>query len=310
MARRIVSVAVVLLGLNGREDTLRCLETLQHSDTPDLRIILVDNGSTDGSGDAVREAYPEVTVLRQETNQGFSEGNNIGIREGLAGGADWVMIVNNDTLFARDTISKMVEAAQTDPAIGVVCPLILYAEPDDVIWYAGRKFDLRRGYHGRPWGLGDKDTGQFTGIYDVDTATGCAMLMPRAALEKVGLLDAELFFYMEDTDWCLRFRESGYRVVVAADARLWHAVSSAFGGENNDTVYYYGIRNTIEILNRHEPMRGPRKLIRTAEVVIAYTVFVRQARSKPKAFKAIIEGFRDQRARRLGARGTHLIPGR
>ena len=94
---------------------MRCLETLRQSDTPGPRVILVDNGSTDGSGEAVRERFPEVTVLRQETNLGFSEGNNVGIREGLAGGADWVMIVNNDTLFAPDTISKMVEAAEADP---------------------------------------------------------------------------------------------------------------------------------------------------------------------------------------------------
>ena len=89
------------------------------------------------------------------------------------------------------------------------------------------------------------------------------MLMPRAAIEEVGLLDAELFFYMEDTDWCLRFREAGYKCVVATDAHLWHAVSSAFGGENNDTIYYYGVRNTSRSATATRPCAGFARLVRT-----------------------------------------------
>ena len=305
-----MSVAVVLVSLNGRDYTLDCLRSLQETETPEVRTILVDNGSTDGTADAVEAAFPEVQVLRQVTNTGFAEGNNIGIRAALEAGADWVLILNNDTTIAPDTIARMIEVATASPDIGVVCPLILYADPPDRIWYAGRDFDPRRGYHGSPWGLGDTDTGQYAGVNDVDTATGCAMLMPAAALERVGLMDPALFLYLEDIDWCLRFREAGYRVVVAGDARVWHAVSSAGGGENNDSVYYYGVRNVLEICNRHAPVRGIRKLVRTAEAVIAYTVFVRQAKDKRKALKAVAEGFRDYRRGRLGARGTHVIPGR
>ena len=299
-----MTVAIVLLSYNGREDTVACLTSLRALDEPVTRIVLVDNGSTDGTPEAVAEEFPEVEVLPQTENLGFAEGNNVGIRHAIAAGAEWILIANNDTLFAPDTVTNMLAAATSSPDIGVVCPLILYADQPDRIWYAGRDFDARRGYHGRPHGFGDVDHGQFGGVRDVGTATGCAMLMPVAAIEEVGLMAPELFLYLEDIDWCLRFREAGFRVVVAGDARLWHRVSATGGGEHNPGIYYYGVRNTLEVCNRHAPLHGLRGARRTAETLIAYTVFVRRAQHKAKSLRAIAEGFRDQRARRLGPRGA------
>ena len=108
-----MSVAVVLVSLNGRDYTLGRLCSLQEAETPEVRTILVDNGSTDGTADAVEAAFPEVQVLRQVTNTGFAEGNNIASGAALEAGADWVLILNNDTTIAPDTIARMIEVAVT-----------------------------------------------------------------------------------------------------------------------------------------------------------------------------------------------------
>lgn len=295
-------VTVVLLARNGRADTLACLASLARLDPPGVSVVLVDNGSTDGTPEAVRAAFPDVEVLEQHANLGFAEGNNVGVRHALDAGAAWVLVANNDTVFAPDTVAALLRAAAADPTIGVACPLIHYVEPPDLIWYAGRTFDPRRGYHGRPHGWMEIDRGQYAGVRDVDTGTGCAMLMPAAAIEAVGPMDPELFLYYEDIDWCLRFRAAGYRVVVVGDARLGHRVSAAGGGEHNPGVYYYGMRNVLEVCRRHAPLRGAANWRRTAEAVTTHAVHVRRAREKRAALRAVAEGYRDFRRGRLGPR--------
>ena len=124
-----MSVAVVFVSLNGRDYRARLPALSAGDETPEVRTILVDNGSTDGTADAVEAAFPEVQVLRQVTNTGFAEGDDMGVRAALEAGADWVLILNNDTTIAPDTIARMIEVATASPDIGVVCPLILYAGP-------------------------------------------------------------------------------------------------------------------------------------------------------------------------------------
>jgi GT2 family glycosyltransferase len=296
-----MSLAIVLLSYNGRDDTLACLQSLELVTDVD-QIVVVDNASADHTAAAVRERYPQVEVLEQDANLGFAEGNNVGIRHAIAAGADWVLIANNDTTFAPDSVTQLLAVARAHPDAGIVCPLIRYAQPPDRIWYAGRSFDPRRGYHGRAWGLDDIDNGQFAGVHEVDTATGCAMLMPAAALAQIGLMDPDLFLYLEDTDWSLRFRAAGYRVLVAGDALLWHRVSAAGGGKGNVNSHYYETRNTLVVCSRHAPLSRPRAALREAECVFTHLVHVRSSPQPLRAARAVLQAWSDYHGARMGPR--------
>jgi GT2 family glycosyltransferase len=187
-------VAVVVLSWNGREDTLACLASLAGVDYPELTTIVVDNGSTDRTGEAVRALHPKVDIVRTEENLGFAEGNNVGIRRALELGADHVLVLNNDVEVDPGFVTALVEEAKRRPEAGALCSKILYMDPHDLIWFAGATFDPRSGYNGRQVGYRERDDGRFEAVTETDRACGAAMLVPRHVLEEVGLFDPDLFF--------------------------------------------------------------------------------------------------------------------
>lgn len=297
------TVAAIVLSWNGREDTLACLRSLGGTVGPRVLPIVVDNGSRDGTSEAVREHYPEAIVLRSERNLGFAEGNNVGLRTASTMHVQYVLLLNNDAVVAPDTVATLVDEARHRPDAGVLCPIIYYVDPSDLIWYAGRSFDPRRGYHGAPHGWQQRDRGQFDGVRRVDTATGCAMLVPSEAIAEVGLLDPELFLHGEDIEWCLRFREHGWQIYVVSKAKVWHRISASSGGEHSDTVAYYSVRNVLEVCARHAPVGRARSALREAELMAAHLVHLRRARRPWVNLKAVLEGYWDYRRRHLGPRG-------
>jgi GT2 family glycosyltransferase len=301
-------VAVVILSWNGLEDTLDCLSSLERVDYDELSVIVVDNGSTDGTAEAVRREHPDAELIRSERNLGFSAGNNLGLERALADGAEYVFLLNNDTLVDPGFLTTLVDEARRRPDAGALCPLVLYADPPDVIWYAGARFDPRRGHNGKQTGYGERDSGRFREVEEVERATGAAMLVPRAVLEEVGLLDESLYFFVEDVDWSLRMRANGLRLYLVPKARIRHRVSRGSGGENTPNLAYYGMRNTLEVCHRHGPHEGPAALRRDAEIVLAQILHARRGRHPVQNLRAAVEGFRDYRRGRLGKRGETLTP--
>lgn len=297
-------VAVVVLSWNGREDTLACLASLALLEAPAPVTIVVDNGSIDGTSDAVREAYPDVELVRTETNLGFAEGNNVGIRHALALGAGYVLVLNNDVEVDPGFIRSLVEEAGRRPDAGALCSKILYADPADLIWFAGASFDPRSGYNGRQRGYRERDDGRFDGVVETDRACGAAMLVPRNVLEEVGVFDAELFFYSEDTDWSLRAHAAGYRHYVVPASRLWHKVSVTSGGENSPTTLYYGVRNTIAVCERWAPLPPVGTWRRRGVLLAAHLVQAALSSRKREGVAAVLQGFGDVRAGRFGQRRT------
>lgn len=292
----------MVLTHNGRADTLDCLRSLERTDWDALSVIVVDNGSCDGTADAVIEQYGEVRVLRQEQNLGFSEGNNVGIRYALELGADYVLLLNNDTTIAVDAVARCVETALQHPDAGAVCPLIHFAEPPEPLWYAGAVFDPRRANSGRMLGYRETDRGQFDAATVTDRAAGAAMLMPRAALEELGLLDADLFFLYEDVDWSLRARRAGWRIYLAPAARVQHRVSATAGGEHSPTIAYYDARNHLTICRRHAPLLGVESLKRELAILLLHLAGARRARRRIAYLAAVLTGWRHGRRGRLGPR--------
>ncbi len=286
-------LAAVVLNWNGGERTLAALGSLAGLD-----VICVDNGSEDGSADAVAARFPDVELIRTGVNLGFSAGNNVGIRRALAGGADWVLLLNDDAVADPGLATALGAAADARPDAGVLACKVYFAEPPDVLMYAGGRVNLRLGYSGRQDGFGERDDGRFDELRDVERATGAAMAVSRAAIERAGFLDEALFAYAEDLEWCVRIRNAGFAIVFVPAARVWHVGSASTGGLRSPTSLYYDTRNVIAVAERHDP-RGPvGAALRRGVVVATHLLNARDA----SGARAVVKGWRDARHGRLGRR--------
>ncbi len=244
-------VCGVILNLNGKELLLETLASVQQMTYPNLKIIVVDNGSTDGSQSAVRAQYPEAILLENGKNLGFGEGNNMGIRYALAHGADWVFLLNNDILVDPDLLTQLMSAAVSDSRIGILGPKIYYQAQPEVFWYAGGRINFFTGLTSHR-GIRETDRGQYDRIEDTDYITGCAMLLRRQALEKVGLFDPVYFpIYSEDADLSVRVQRAGYRLVYVPRAKMWHKVSAFSGGGLTPFKTRLKVEHSLIFFKRH-----------------------------------------------------------
>ena len=292
-----MTFAFVVLNWNGGEDTLRCLASLPFGDA---RVVVADNGSTDASLERVRERFPDALVVENGANLGFSGGNNAGIRAALDAGAEWVVLVNNDATLEPGALEALRAAAARHPEAGVLAGKLLF--PDGRVQWAGQRVALLTGYSGRPRGYGRPDGERYRREEPVDRAVGALMAVSRRAIEAAGLLDKDLFAYVEDVDWSLRIRAAGFACVFVPGARAAHALSASTGGAASTTPLYFGTRNTIVVCERHRPLGPVGTRLRRAS--IAATFGARAAlglRSRP-ALRAVRDGYRDARAGRLGPR--------
>jgi GT2 family glycosyltransferase len=295
-------VAAVVLTWNGREDTLACLASLQRvPDRPDA-VIVVDNGSTDGTAEAVRERFPDVELVRSEENLGFAGGNNLGLERALELGTDHVLVLNNDAEVVPGAIRALVEEAARRPDAGSLGAKILYAEPPDLVWFAGAVYDPRSGYNGRQLGYRERDDGRFDAVRETDRACGAALLIPRPVLERLGGFDDELFLYSEDVEWSLRARAVGYRHYVVGASVVRHHVSASGGGESSPLTLYYGMRNSLTVAERHAPL-GPLGTWRRRLVALAaHLAQALRSSGRVAGVRAVLAGFRDALRGRLGPR--------
>ncbi len=240
-------VCIVVLNWNDSDETLCCLQSLRGLEYPSFEVVVVDNGSTDDSVATIRDRHPGVTVLEAGSNLGFTGGNNLGLRWALDRGADYGLLLNNDTDLSAAFLTLIVDAAEGDPRIGIASPSILYYDQPGTIWSAGGRIDWRRG-SAAMIGLNEPDMGQFgCAPYDVDFVTGCALLIKADVMRRLGLLDERFFIYYEDTEWCVRARRAGYRTVVIPQARIWHKISSETR-EASPRVHYLMTRNRLLFL--------------------------------------------------------------
>jgi len=301
-------VAVVVLNWNAREETLACLESLAASDWPTMTVIAVDNGSSQDIRSAVSERFPEAIIVCNSANLGFAGGMNAGLRRSLELGADYVLLLNNDTLVDTAMVRLLVLAAGSRPDAGIVCPLVLYRDAPDVILSAGLRCNLRRGYQGRALGMGARVSGEFTGVRPVDAPSGAAMLVSAEVVRNVGMLDEDLFLYGEDVEWSQRMRAAGLFVYVAADARLWHGLSVSSGGTYSPVGAYYQTRNSFVVSARYAPLRGMRAFVRSADILFANLAHTRRARRPLVNVRAVFAGWRDYLRGRLGPGPPGLLP--
>jgi GT2 family glycosyltransferase len=246
MAAQCPTVACVLLNWNGWRDTLACLRALAASDYPNMSLLVIDNGSTDGSVEQIRRAYPEVALIETGRNLGFGAGANIGLRRALERGADFVWLLNNDTEPHPQALTELVTKACTDPALGAVGSVMRYLhDPQRIQAWGGGKVShwVGHSYHAL--------TPQQDAWFDYMTAA--SVLLSRRALEDVGLFDEQFFLYWEDVDLAFRMRARGWQLGVAAGSSVLHKENASTGGDRN-TVARHSTASGMHFLAKHSPL--------------------------------------------------------
>jgi GT2 family glycosyltransferase/glycosyltransferase involved in cell wall biosynthesis len=259
-------VVAVVLNYKTPDDAILAVRSLEGSRRAFADIVVVDNASGDGSAERLRAALTGVVLRETDANLGFSGGCNVGIREGLARGADFVLLVNSDAILAPTALKHMLDAIDLDPATGIVAPILLSRGEPDRISSMGMVFSPRSGRMRHP------DFGRsYEGVrvdprQVVDAVSGCVMLIRGELLRRIGLLDERYFFSFEDLEFCLRARRAGYRSVIASRAVAYHQGSVSIGPRSARRLYF-ATRNHLLVASDEATVLPGAGLIRAAAIV-------------------------------------------
>lgn len=281
-------IAIILLNYNGAEDTIECLESLRAITYPNYKIIIVDNASSDNSmertkdylqsqnlehdvfnspGEAMAHPMTETgyTVLQSGYNGGYGYGNNIGIRYALKQGAEYVLLLNNDTVVDSGFLEPLVKMYEAGPDTGIVSGEIYFYDKPGKIWFKGGQIHPRT-LEITSTSFKEKEDEQHS-PEGKSFVSGCMWLISRKVIEKVGLIREDFFLYMEDLDYCLRVQENGFRLSVCSESRIFHKIGARPGGKIRKTVLYWRGRNLRILLGERLGNR-----IRESFASVAYLI--------------------------------------
>jgi hypothetical protein len=241
---KIPRVFVVVLNYNGGGLIENCLKSLEKVDYSNLHVLVVDNKSDDDSVTLIESKFPDLKIIKNKENIGFSKGNNVGIDFALKNEADYVLLLNQDTEVEPDFLSNLVEEGERDRKIGLLSPLI-FRERTKQVWFSGgriswwkmktfHKFDLARGES-----------------FETPFLTGCSLLIKRTVLEEIGLLDEDFFLYWEDVDYSFRAKKAGFKIKVVPKSVIQHFESS---NELNGNKVYWLVLSGLIFFKKNTPL--------------------------------------------------------
>lgn len=249
-------VAAVVLNWNNYDDTRACVESLQSLNPGTEHIVVVDNGSIDGSGERIDEEFSDVEVQFTGENLGFAGGMNAGIEYALDTAVDYLWLLNNDVVFwEKDVLTSLCTTLDRHDDVAGVSPLIReYPETDDV-WFWRGFVDWNRRYaaHDPPGEFEPEAIGEFVSN---DYITCCAFLVRASLVKQHGGFPTNYFLYYEDVDFCTRLREEGYRLLTVTDAVVHHRVSASSGSAIGPIPAYYLARNRVLFARRFNEKVG------------------------------------------------------
>jgi GT2 family glycosyltransferase len=238
------SLCCVLVNWNLAEDTIECIDSLLSAGLPCERIIIVDNGSTDGSVPKISRKFgSDLIWINNENNRGFVFACNQGIQIALELGCDWIFILNNDAIVAPEFFSIFEKAVQEYPSYELLGPSIFDAqEPQRILFMGDKRFPLSLATYSVSKAKAKKD-GQ-PDIIPVDFLNGCAMLVEKEVFRKIGKFDESLIMYGEEVDFCWRAGQAGFQLACIRQAKVWHK-SSKSANKVKKRARFLKIRNQI-----------------------------------------------------------------
>lgn len=263
-------MGIVVLNWNGRDDTLRCLRSLEAVTYEPLRVLVVDNGSTDGSVEAIRREHADVEVIALDINTGYATGNNVGITTLLDRGTEIIGVLNNDTVLSPGFLEPIV-AVLTERPEAFVSPRIVHLDDPDRSWFD--RFTVNP-YSGVPHNLQPAQLSAEERAIEVRPSRGvpgAALFAHRTVWERVGLFDERYFLLFEDSDWSARARSLGSAAYCVTTSVISHAPSSSFVATDSNARDYYYCRNAFLYLRTHSD-RPRRSIYRTMREELGQSV--------------------------------------
>lgn len=268
-------LAIVILNWNGLTDTLECLKTVTDSDNKTVIVspYVVDNASTDQSSQTIPKKYPNITYIQNSKNLGYAGGNNLGIKQALKDGVDYIVLLNNDTTVNSTTFNHLYQGA-LQHHFHIASPKIYFypgreyhhdhytsSERGKVIWYAGGRIDWQNVIPSHI-GVDEVDHDQWNQTSPTDFATGCCMLIDPKVFARIGFLDASYTAYFEDTDFCQRARKAGFAIGYVPGSTMWHKNAGSTGGSGSSTQVSLVDSSRFKFGLRHAPTRAKLALIK------------------------------------------------
>ena len=284
-------VYIIILHSKSIPCLIDCLSSLDKITYKNCTIIVVNNGSNDLTN-INKHIRHKIQVIKAPSNLGFARGNNLGIREAIKNRADYVLLLNDDTVVSSDFLNILVATGENHLDVGMLGPKIYYFDEPRELWFAGAKFDRQTGLifvsHSNEIGNNRKDEKP----EESDYITGCALLVKKTLIDIIGLLDERFFLYWEDVDWGLRAKKAGFANWVIPNAHIWHKVSVSTGGMESPLRAYHKTRSHLVMAKLHAPWTL-NKLQRAFFRDVAWLLFKSSDRERVKKARAYISAIKD-----------------
>ena len=243
-------IFVITLNWNGKPWLEDCLASVLGMDFPNYEVVMVDNGSTDGSVAFVRQRFPFVQIVENGSNLGYAQGFNAGLEYAAARGAENFLIMNNDTVIERSALAALVETAQSFPKAGFVTGKIYFYDQPNTLQTVGKKEDLIV-WNGDHIGWLEKDVGQYETVEERVFLDDVMTLVDRRLYDEVGGYDPQFFLQAEEFDWQARAKQTGWKFYYTPKAKLWHRVSMSMGGAGSPIGRYFDTRSRMVVMARY-----------------------------------------------------------
>ena len=289
-------VVIIIVNWNGCADTVKCLESLKNISYPDYQVVIVDNGSEDGSEQRLRDRYPRHTVIQSGSNLGFAGGVNIGIRRALEENADFILILNNDTEVSRDFLDELVRTAGAEKGIGITGGKIYRLDDRKKLWSCGGTFNINSGrarhFVSEKECLRPHAAGKPEFLY----VQGCLMLIKKECVDDIGLFSERFFHLGEDVEYCVRAQKKGWRLGFAPQSVIYHRASASL--RPFSPVYnYYEQRNRLSIVKEYHDYGNLFEMVMGVAACAMRVLYTSFFRTSVKDFmsnlKWIFRGVRD-----------------
>lgn len=283
-------VVVSTLSWNRKIHTLEWLESLRRLDYENFAILVIDQGSTDGSNEGIRGRFPEVEIIENGRNLGYSRGFNVAMKRAFDDGdADYLLIMNNDAVSDPDTVKELVAVAEMDPRNGFVSGKVYHYFRPEELQTVGT-FTHPYLIAGAAIGAGEVDRGQHDDIVERELTDDMFLLISRACYQKIGGFDPDYGLYGHDNiDWCIRARNAGFKIMYAPKAKIWH--KGRAGGGWTPFYVYNQVKTDYILITKH--LKFPKLALSTALLFFYYQpkwMFLRVRPTKFSQIKAYVRG--------------------
>jgi GT2 family glycosyltransferase len=285
---KLPKVYIIILNFNSYKDTIECIKSLENISYSSYEIVIVDNKSRDNSVEEISKNCPNYKLLLSKENFGYASGNNIGIKYALEQGAEYVCILNNDVIVKQDFLESLIETFNTDNTIGMVGPCICEYNNKNIVQAMGAYINLYRGlamgqYEGKDYNKINKK------FIQVDYLGGACFIVKAEVLKTIGLIPENYFLFYEETEFCLRARKSGYKLVCISDSKVYHKRSATIS-KYSGLSYYFLNRNRIIFMRRNA--NAIQKIIFTPYVMLEGIGRILLRRESINLFKYYLDGLK------------------